>query len=90
MQTVARLALHVLKWESVKLPNGAYRIQNASRLAEIPNLTEFIECTENGQFADELSCVCQRFKIETAGVWIGLTKGDERLYEVISMMLPVL
>lgn len=90
MQTVAKLALHSLKWESVRLPNGAYRIQNASGLAEVPNLTEFIDCTQNGQFADELSCVCQRFKIESMGVWIGLMKGDERLYEVIALMLPVL
>ena len=90
MQTVAKLALHSLRWESVKLQNGAYRIQNASRLVDVPNPTEFEDCTQNEQFADELSCLCRQFKIETTGVWIGLMKGGEQLYEVIALMLPVL
>jgi len=62
-------------WESVKLANGAYRIQNIKQLTEPPDLNGFRNCTECDKFADQLNCVRGHLRIEsTASLWIGMTK----------------
>lgn len=76
MQTVKDVTRVALRWESVGLRNGAYRIQNASVLEEVPDIEQYIDCSYWNRFFDELHCVRQllSIEVETPGLWIGMIK----------------
>lgn len=63
----------------MRLLNGAYRVQKARILEEVPDLTEFIDCSYCYRFIDELSCVRQMLSVgvRTHGVWVGMMKNGE-------------
>lgn len=79
MQIMDEAANLILVWETVRLMNGAYRVQKARILEEVPDLTEFIDCSYCYRFLDELSCVRQMLSIgvRTHGVWVGMMKAGE-------------
>ncbi len=80
MQIIKEAASLILMWETVRLLNGAYRVQKARILEEVPALTEFIDCSYCYRFLDELSCVRQMLSVgvRSHGVWVGMMKpGDE-------------
>lgn len=67
--------VEALTWQSVKLPNGVYRVQNVTRLDTLPDadaLSGFKNCTECGVFVDQLECVRDALGIQEHGLWIGL------------------
>ena len=79
MQIIKEAASLILMWETVQLLNGAYRVQKARILEEVPDLTEFIDCSYCYRFIDELSCVRQMLSVgvRTHGVWVGMMKNGE-------------
>lgn len=75
MQTDTEHISLALSWQSVRLQNGAYRVQNIIPITDIPDLEGFRNCTECGIFVDQLDCVQIARRIEKgAGLWIGLVK----------------
>lgn len=81
----------MLTWQSVKLANGAYRIQNVSELRNVPDahdLTGFKNCTGCGVFVDQVECVSDLLGIQDEGLWIGLVnrRPDNACAEVTTML----
>lgn len=74
------------RWESVRLPKGAYRVQNVERLTEVPNLDGFKNCTECGIFVDQLHCVREAYQLDGDGLWIGLVRMGPHHNEVTTLL----
>lgn len=72
MQSLAALASRVLAWEQVDLPNGVYRVQNARWVTEIPNFRDWIVCSDNAQWSEEVDIALEMLGVERIGVWIGM------------------
>lgn len=94
MQTYTERITTALRWQSVKLPNGAYRIQNVSpleRALEAVDLTGFKNCTDCGVFVDQLECVRGSLGIDTGGLWIGLVNRQPNIAcaEVITVLWEI-
>lgn len=83
--------MKALTWQSVKLPNGVYRVQNVSELTDLPEAHELIgykNCTSCGVFVDQLECVCDELGIQDHGLWIGLVnrRPDNACAEVTTLL----
>lgn len=89
MQTIRNLTKHAFAWETVRLPNGAYRIQNIVTLTELPEIVGFTDCTECPQFADELNCVREYLEIKDNRPWVGLVKYGPEISNVVTLSLSV-
>lgn len=90
MQTETERISMALRWESVRLPNGAYRVQNITPLTDIPNLDGFRNCTECGIFVDQLDCVRIAQGIERGtGLWIGLVKFGVHHNDVTTLLWDI-
>lgn len=72
MQSLAALASRVLAWEQVDLPNGVYRVQNVRWVSEIPDFRDWIVCSDNAQWSDEVDIALEMIGVERIGVWIGM------------------
>lgn len=72
MQSLAALASRVLAWEQVDLPNGVYRVQNARWLVEIPDFRDWIVCSDNAQWSEEVDIALEMLGVARLGVWIGM------------------
>ena len=70
MQTDTELITAVITWQSVKLANGAYRVQNIRRIDRLPDLHGFKNCTECGVFVDQLECVRASFNLQDQSLWL--------------------
>lgn len=80
-----------LTWQSVKLPNGVYRVQNVSELRNIPDaeaLTGYKNCTSCGVFVDQVECVSDLLGIQEHGLWIGFVnrRPDNACAEVTTLL----
>ena len=94
MQTYTERITTALRWQSVKLPNGVYRIQNVSVLEtalDASDLAGFKNCTDCGIFADQLECVRSSLGLNADGLWIGLVnrKPDIACAEVITLLWEI-
>lgn len=86
MQTDTEFIKLAFTWESVRLPNGAYRVQNVAALTEIPDLSGFKNCTECGIFVDQLHCVRLARRIDSSGLWIGLVRMGTEYNSVTTLL----
>jgi len=80
-----------LSWQSVKLPNGAYRVQNVNQLDSVPDTDALIgykNCTSCGVFVDQVECVSGLLGIQAKGLWIGLVnrRPDDPCAEVTTVL----
>lgn len=91
MQTDTERIVTALKWESVRLPNGAYRVQNITELAEIPSdLKDFKNCTDCGIFVDQLFCVREAKQLQNDnGLWIGLVRMGTTHNDVTTLLWEI-
>lgn len=74
MQSLAALAGRILAWEQIDLPNQVYRVQNVRWIVEPPDFTEWIDCSDNAQWSDELDIALEIIGEVRAGLWIGMGK----------------
>lgn len=72
MQSLAAQTNRILAWEQVDLPNGVYRVQNARWLTEAPDFTEWIDCSDNAQWSEEVDMALELVGEDRLGMWIGM------------------
>lgn len=89
MQTVKDVTRVALRWESVGLKNGAYRIQNATVLDEAPDTERYIDCSYWNRFHDELNCVREMLSIDvkTTGLWVGMIRPGDGYMSTIGLFV---
>lgn len=74
MQSLAARAGRLLSWEQVDLPNQVYRVQNVHWISQPPDFTEWIDCSDNAQWSEELDVALEIIGEVRAGLWIGMGK----------------
>lgn len=72
MQSLAALAGRLLAWEQIDLPNGVYRVQSVRWVSEIPNFRDWIVCSDNAQWSEEVDIALEMLGVERIGAWIGM------------------
>lgn len=72
MQSLAALAGRLLAWEQIDLPNGVYRVQSVRWVREIPDLRDWIVCSDNAQWSEEVDIALEMLGVERIGAWIGM------------------
>ena len=77
MQTITQ-GRQVLAWEQIDLPGQVYRIRNVRVLDCLPDITGWVDCSENGQWSAELDDCMLSLGISRLGTWVGvaLTLGE--------------
>lgn len=86
MQTLTDLALKVIRWERVGLQRGAYRLRGIMFVEPAALEKGYVDCTNDAQFADELSCVKQHFGL-TGGVWAGMVMNAGATASIVALLL---
>lgn len=78
----------VIKWERRGLPNGAYRLSGMQVLHNAASLVAhgYSNCSYDGQFHDDLTCVKERLEL-TAGVWIGGVMSVGGVTHVLALLM---
>lgn len=68
------------------LPAGAYRLRGILIAEDVPLVEGYVDCTNDVQFADELSCVKQHLGL-TGGVWAGLMMDMGATASILALLL---
>lgn len=78
----------VVRWERRSLQNGAYRLSGMQVLQNAaPAVAHgFINCSYDGQFHDDLTCIKEVLGI-SAGVWAGMMISVGGVTHVLALLM---